>query len=55
MKNKDCHTILRTFYHRKDHQMISALAKMLLECPSNLALAARDVVMSDMFEMFKSE
>lgn len=33
--------------------MIDTLAKILLDCP--MVLAARDIIMSDMVEMFKSD
>lgn len=52
-RNKDGLTLLRTFHLRQDHQMIKMLANILLQCP--LAWAARDVVMSDIVEIFESE
>ena len=52
-RNMEGLTIVNTFYQRGDNLMIKMLATILKDCVS--PWAARDVIMSDFFEMFASE
>ena len=52
-RHKDTSTLLSTFFQRGDEQMIKLLAPMLLESTS--VLAAREIIMSDMFAILEQE
>ena len=52
-RNKDTQTLLSTFYQRGDHQMVKLLAPILLQ--STRSWQARDLIMSDIFAIVKSE
>lgn len=52
-RNKDGETLLKTFYKLEDHQMIGTLAPILLQSESSWA--ARDIIISDIFEIIKSD
>jgi hypothetical protein len=52
-RTKDTQTLLSTFFKRGDHQMIKLFAPILLQSTSSWK--ARDLIMSDLFEIFKKE
>jgi len=44
-------TLLKSFYVREDKQIVKLMSAILLESAD--ALGARDIIMSDIYEMFK--
>ena len=52
-RNKDGSTLLRTYYQRENHQMVKMLALILQS--SEKIWEARDIIVSDLFEIFKTE